>query len=61
MCGIAGVVHFRKKSEAPHWVISMTNALAHRGLDACGFYNDESLFCFKLSPSSNIRNSFIRI
>jgi asparagine synthase (glutamine-hydrolysing) len=43
MCGITGIVHFRKKSEATHWVISMTNALAHRGPDAHGFYHDESI------------------
>jgi asparagine synthase (glutamine-hydrolysing) len=43
MCGIAGLIHFGKKSEVPDLVLSMTNALAHRGLDACGFYNDESI------------------
>lgn len=43
MCGIAGIVHFRQKSESPDLVITMTNTLAHRGPDACGFYHDESI------------------
>jgi asparagine synthase (glutamine-hydrolysing) len=43
MCGIAGLVHFSQKTEAPGFVVSMTNVLAHRGPDACGFYHDESI------------------
>jgi len=43
MCGIAGFMHFGQKSEAPDLVIRMTNALTHRGPDACGIYHDESI------------------
>ena len=43
MCGIAGIVHFRHNNEAQDMVISMTNALTHRGPDAYGYYQDESI------------------
>ena len=43
MCGIAGLVHFSQKTEAPGFVVSMTNVLAHRGPDAYGYYHDESI------------------
>ncbi|MEY3060290.1 MAG: hypothetical protein RL000_1642 [Bacteroidota bacterium] len=43
MCGIAGLINFRNKRESPDLVVSMTNALAHRGPDACGFYHDKSI------------------
>ena len=43
MCGIAGIAHFRNQIEVPGLVVSMTNALAHRGPDATGFYHDESI------------------
>ena len=41
MCGIAGLINFRNKRESPDLVVSMTNALAHRGPDACGYYHDK--------------------
>jgi asparagine synthase (glutamine-hydrolysing) len=43
MCGIAGIVHFLQHSEAPELVVSMTNALTHRGPDAYGYYHDQSI------------------
>ena len=43
MCGIAGIAHFRNQIEVSGLVVSMTNALAHRGPDATGFYHDESI------------------
>jgi asparagine synthase (glutamine-hydrolysing) len=43
MCGIAGIVHFRNQIEVPGLVVSMTNAHAHRGPDAYGYYHDESV------------------
>ena len=43
MCGIAGLLHFGHKCESSDLVISMTNALAHRGPDAFGYYHDDSI------------------
>ena len=43
MCGIAGIVHFRHNRKAHDLVISMTNSLTHRGPDAYGHYQDESI------------------
>ncbi len=40
MCGITGILHFNKLSDAPQRVLRMTNAIAHRGPDAEGFYDD---------------------
>lgn len=41
MCGITGIVHFRNNRKAHDLVITMTNALNHRGPDAYGYYHDE--------------------
>ena len=40
MCGITGILHFNKLPDAPQRVVRMTNAIAHRGPDAEGFYGD---------------------
>ena len=40
MCGITGILHFNKVPDAPERVGRMTNAIAHRGPDAEGFYDD---------------------
>lgn len=40
MCGITGILHFNKLPDAPERVRKMTNAIAHRGPDAEGFYDD---------------------
>ena len=40
MCGITGILHFQKLTDAESRVGKMTTALAHRGPDAEGFYND---------------------
>ncbi len=40
MCGITGILHYNKLSDAPERVGMMTNAIAHRGPDAEGFYDD---------------------
>lgn len=40
MCGITGILHFNKLPDAPQRVVRMTNAIAHRGPDAEGFYDD---------------------
>jgi len=43
MCGITGILHFNKIPEAPQRVRAMTNAIAHRGPDAEGFYDDPAI------------------
>jgi len=40
VCGITGILHFNKVPDAPERVGRMTNAIAHRGPDAEGFYDD---------------------
>lgn len=40
MCGITGILHFNKLPDAPERVGRMTNAIAHRGPDAEGFYDE---------------------
>jgi len=40
VCGITGILHFNKLPDAPQRVVRMTNAIAHRGPDAEGFYDD---------------------
>lgn len=40
MCGITGILHYNKLPDAPERVGRMTNAIAHRGPDAEGFYDD---------------------
>ena len=40
MCGITGILHFNKLPDARQRVVRMTNAIAHRGPDAEGFYGD---------------------
>ena len=43
MCGITGILHFNKLPDAPQRVRAMTNAIAHRGPDAEGFYDEPSI------------------
>ena len=43
MCGITGILHYNKLPDAPQRVVTMTNAIAHRGPDAEGFYDDPCL------------------
>ncbi len=43
MCGITGILHFNKVPDAPQRVRAMTNAIAHRGPDAEGFYADPAI------------------
>ena len=43
MCGIAGILHFNSLEDANTRVLSMTNALQHRGPDASGFFHDRSI------------------
>ena len=43
MCGITGILHFNKLPDAPQRVVRMTNAIAHRGPDAEGFYDDSCI------------------
>lgn len=40
MCGITGILHYNRTPDAPERVSRMTNAIAHRGPDAEGFYDD---------------------
>jgi asparagine synthase (glutamine-hydrolysing) len=40
MCGITGILHFQQLSDPQSRVKNMTDALAHRGPDAEGFYHD---------------------
>lgn len=40
MCGITGILHFQQLSDPQSRVKKMTDALAHRGPDAEGFYHD---------------------
>ena len=43
MCGITGILHFNKLPDAPQRVRAMTNAIAHRGPDAEGFYDEPAI------------------
>ena len=43
MCGITGILHFSTLPDADKRVRTMTNAMAHRGPDAEGFYNDNCI------------------
>ncbi len=43
MCGITGILHFNKVPDAPQRVRAMTNAIAHRGPDAEGFYDEPAI------------------
>jgi asparagine synthase (glutamine-hydrolysing) len=43
MCGITGILHFNKLPNAPQRVRAMTNAIAHRGPDAEGFYDEPAI------------------
>lgn len=43
MCGIAGVLSFKKSPDLTGTVRRMTNAMSHRGPDANGLYTDEHI------------------
>ena len=43
MCGIAGIVNFNNRTNDPALIRKMTRAMAHRGPDAEGFFEEESL------------------
>ncbi len=43
MCGLAGIYNFKTKQNNEALVLQMTNAMAHRGPDADGFYSDETI------------------
>jgi asparagine synthase (glutamine-hydrolysing) len=43
MCGIAGIMHFRDQPNEPNLIRKMTNAMAHRGPDAVGFFSDNAI------------------
>jgi asparagine synthase (glutamine-hydrolysing) len=43
MCGIAGIVAFKKNIDLPGTIRRMTDAMAHRGPDADGFYTNDSI------------------
>src|SRR6202000_3134674 len=40
MCGIAGIVNFTNDSVDPGAIYRITDAMAHRGLDATGFFSE---------------------
>lgn len=43
MCGIAGIVSFTKSINLPVTIRRMTDAMAHRGPDAEGFYTNDAI------------------
>jgi len=43
MCGIAGIFNFKQDSSDPAAIRRMTDAMAHRGPDATGYYSDGSV------------------
>lgn len=43
MCGIAGIVSFKSSIHLPETIRRMTNAMAHRGPDADGFYTSDTI------------------
>lgn len=43
MCGIAGIVSFNRSINLPVTIRNMTNAMAHRGPDADGFYTNDTI------------------
>jgi asparagine synthase (glutamine-hydrolysing) len=43
MCGIAGIVSFSNNIDLPVTIRRMTDAIAHRGPDADGFYTNETI------------------
>lgn len=42
MCGIAGIINLTKKQYLPSVIKAMTNAIAHRGPNAEGFFGDNT-------------------
>lgn len=43
MCGIAGIVAFKKNIDLPVTIRRMTDAMAHRGPDADGFFTNDTI------------------
>ena len=43
MCGIAGIVSFSRSVDLPATIRRMTDAMAHRGPDADGFYTNDKI------------------
>jgi asparagine synthase (glutamine-hydrolysing) len=43
MCGIAGIVAFKRNIDLPGTIRRMTDAMAHRGPDADGFFTNERI------------------
>jgi asparagine synthase (glutamine-hydrolysing) len=43
MCGIAGIVSYKKSINLPDTIRRMTDAMAHRGPDADGFYTTDTI------------------
>src|SRR5664279_1601556 len=43
MCGLNGIVSFKKASSYTPHVLKMNTALAHRGPDSEGIWNDENV------------------
>ena len=43
MCGIAGILNFRKEKPDPSLIHKMTDSLSHRGPDADGFFIDPEI------------------
>lgn len=43
MCGIAGIIEFRKDTAEDGLIRRMTDAMSHRGPDSDGFYNDKGI------------------
>ena len=43
MCGIAGIYFFDRKKTTQDLVSRMTNAMAHRGPDADGFFTEDNI------------------
>lgn len=43
MCGIAGIVAFRRDIDLPVTIRRMTDAMAHRGPDADGFFTNDTI------------------
>jgi asparagine synthase (glutamine-hydrolysing) len=43
MCGIAGIISFSRNIDLPVTIRRMTDAMAHRGPDADGFYTNDSI------------------
>ncbi|HLK28371.1 MAG TPA: hypothetical protein VKT28_07305, partial [Puia sp.] len=43
MCGITGIVHFKNSSRDQAVIKKMTDAVAHRGPDADGFFVEDGI------------------